>query len=86
MTYEANLDEEMHKPWPDICGCGLLVPPEVCKQGRGCPMNDPITEPGPLANLREVKPASGTGIARGAILSVAIAMLFWLAWEFGRHL
>jgi hypothetical protein len=73
--YEADLEQLLREPWPTNlsiapCSCGLRVHAEVCKQGRGCPLNEPTTEPGELAELREAKPPAGTGIVRVVLVTV----------------
>jgi multisubunit Na+/H+ antiporter MnhC subunit len=78
----VDLETIMRDPWPEPtklaiepCGCGLAIHASVCDQGRNCPLNEPTTEPGELANLREVRPPVAHGIvltAIGVLLAVAL--------------
>jgi hypothetical protein len=71
--YEADLEQLLREPWPTNpsiapCSCGLRIHAAVCNQGRGCPLNEPTTEPGPLADLREPSPPVGS-MARVILLT-----------------
>lgn len=91
--FEADLDADVHKPWPipigearewphhAPCSCGLRVPANVCDQGRGCPLRE--DEPaGPLRRPPDVLPLGVLMLAGAFVLGFiagAAGALWWVA-------